>query len=253
MKISTNASENSTSTHLIDILWSGYFWSMTGCLTVVWTFFSFILFLIDFSFRLQGRLVHSGAVVLYKLIVLCSGVRLAVRGQEHLHRKGPRIIVANHQSHFDIVLMGALVSEPFKYISKKEHYNVPFMGWIMRMAQYFGIERDNPRQSMQILKQAGEALDHGFSIVVFPEGTRTPDGEIKDFKSGLFYLSIKKQIPVVPIRLDGFREVLPKHSLRFRPGRASVIIGEPVYPVAKTTRDKEKFAEEVRDIVLNLI
>lgn len=234
------------------MLWSGYFWSMVGCLTVVWTFFSFLLFLIDFPLRLRGRLVHSGAVLLYKLIVFCSGVRLDVRGKEHLQRREPRIIVANHQSHFDIVLLGALVPEPFKYISKKEHYSVPFMGWLMRMARYFGIERDNPRQSMQILRQAGEALDQGFSIVVFPEGTRTPDGEIQEFKGGPFYLGIRKRVPLLPIRLEGFREVLPKHSLRFRPGRASVIIGEPVYPGEKTGKDKDTFAEQLRDIIINM-
>ncbi len=237
---------------LIDALWSVYFWSMTGGLTVLCTFFSFIFYLIDLLFRLQGRLAYRGFPLLCKLIIRCSGVSIDIRGKEYLRPGVPKIIVANHQSHFDFLFLGTLFSEPFKFISKKEHGTVPFFGWILRMAQYLMVDRDNPGQSMQILRKAGKALDCGFSIVVFPEGTRTPDGEVKAFKSGPFYMAIKKKVPVLPIRLCGFRAVLPKNSLRFRPGRVSVIIGEPVYPIDKTVKDKKAFADEVRETILNL-
>lgn len=244
--------EPKMNTLLLDILWSGYFWTMSWFFIVIWFFPTLVLFLIDFSFKLWGKLVHNGTFLMYKLIVSCSGVRIDIKGIDQLHRKVPVIIVANHQSVCDIFLMGSLVAEPFKFIGKKEFLAIPFIGWILRFSQHITFNRNNRKQSMKAVKQAGEALDQGFSIVVFPEGTRTSDGEIKAFQSGPFYLAIKKQVPVVPIRLCGFREVLPKHSLRFRPNRSSVIIGNPIYPIDKTVKDKDEFASEVRKIIIDM-
>jgi 1-acyl-sn-glycerol-3-phosphate acyltransferase len=236
-------------TLLLDILLSGYFWTMFWFFTVVWFFLILVFFLIDFIFKLRGKLVRNGIALLYKLVVFCSGLKIDIKGTKHLHQKTPVIIVANHQSVCDFFIIGSLVTEPFKFIAKKEFFSIPFIGWIFRMDQHLMFNRNNPNQGMKAFRQASKTLDHGFSLIVFPEGPRTSDGQIKAFQNGSFYLSIKKQVPIVPIRLCGFRDILPKHSLRFRPGRASVIIGKPIYPLGKNINDNEAFTKDVRKII----
>jgi 1-acyl-sn-glycerol-3-phosphate acyltransferase len=239
-------------TLLLDILLSGYFWAMVWFFIVVWFFLILVLFLIDFMFKLRGKLVRNGTALLYKLVVFCSGLRIDIKGMKHLHQEVPVIIVANHQSVCDLFIIGSLVTEPFKFIGKKEIFSIPFLGWIFRMGQHIMFNRNNPNQGMKSFRQASKTLDHGFSLVVFPEGTRTSDDQIKAFQNGPFYLSIKKQVPVVPIRICGFRDILPKHSLRFRPGRASVIIGKPIYPLGKNVNDNDAFTRDVRKVIIEM-
>lgn len=219
---------------------------------VAWFFLIFVLFFIDFLFKLRGKLVRNGTALLYKLVVFCSGLKIDIKGIKQLHQEVPVIIVANHQSVCDFFIMGFLIRGPFKFIAKKEFFSTPFIGWIFRMGQHLTLDRNNSKQGMKAVRQASKALDHGFSIVVFPEGTRTSDGQIKAFQSGLFYLAIKKQVPVVPVRLCGFRKVLPKNSLRFRPGKTSVVIGNLIYPFGKDIKDKDVLASEVREVIVDI-
>ncbi|MBU1168454.1 MAG: 1-acyl-sn-glycerol-3-phosphate acyltransferase [Proteobacteria bacterium] len=138
--------------------------------------------------------------------------RIKVEGREKIKKKGVYVIIANHQSQLDII-MTALLFTHFKWISKAEILKVPIVGWQMALNRYILIRRGYVNSIAKMMADCDKALDMGSSILLFPEGTRSDDGQIKEFKPGAFILAEKHKIPVLPIVIAGTREALPKNSL----------------------------------------
>lgn len=121
--------------------------------------------------------------------------------------KGPVILVANHQSMADIFAVMGL-SYPFKFVSKASVFSVPFVGWMMRLAGYVAIERGRVRSTQQMMEACRVWLKKGVSVLLFPEGTYSPDGKMLPFKRGAFQLAMEENVPVVPIHIDGTRSLV---------------------------------------------
>ena len=113
---------------------------------------------------------------------------------------------------FDICLIYRLF-KPFKWVSKSENYHLPVVGWNLRMNEYIKIERESRKSIMKMMQDCEKAIREGNSIMMFPEGTRTVDGELRPFKTGAFLLALKTRTPVIPIVIDGSMRVLPKKGL----------------------------------------
>jgi len=152
------------------------------------------------------------------------------------------VIISNHQSILDILIINFLRYR-FKWISKIENMKVPVLGWYLRMADYLTVDRGDKESKEKMIAVAYECLKNGTSVMIFPEGTRSPDREIKFFKRGAFQLAINTKKPLLPVLIDGTGGVLPKHGLIFG-GFHKIIIKvlDPVGPPEFGTTDCDELA-----------
>jgi 1-acyl-sn-glycerol-3-phosphate acyltransferase len=135
--------------------------------------------------------------------------KIRIEGRNKFLKNRVYVIISNHQSMLDIIVIQNLYRH-FRWVSKSENFSFPVLGWIMKISGDIRLERDNPLSFARLLRDCERRLSKGCSIVIFPEGTRTTDGEIKRFKEGAFRIAQLAKVPILPIVLDGTREVLPK-------------------------------------------
>ena len=141
--------------------------------------------------------------------------KVIVSGREHLDPARAYVIVANHQSLADIIVLFHLRTQ-FKWVAKETLFNVPALGWCMSLAKYIRLTRGEFGSIKKVYREAAEWLRKGFSVAFFPEGTRSSTGQINDFKSGAFKLAIKEKKSILPILIQGTDEVVPKGSWFFK-------------------------------------
>lgn len=169
-------------------------------------------------------------------ILLIGLVRLRVSGREHLPPSQPCFFAANHQSLADIPALFSALPVPLLFLAKRELGRIPFLGSYMEAMGMVYVDRDDRGKAARTVSLAAQRLREGLSILSFPEGTRSPDGRVKPFKTAAFAAALEAGVPVIPVALTGTGHILPRDGFRARPGRARVVIGEPI-PTAGLTRD----------------
>ena len=137
--------------------------------------------------------------------------RVTIEGREKIARDTAYVMVANHQSLLDILVLFRLFAH-FKWVSKIENFRVPCIGWNMSLNRYIRLRRGDRESVAQMLRACEQALAAGNSIMMFPEGTRSPDGRLKDFKPGAFVLAQRSRVPILPIVVEGTARALPKRG-----------------------------------------
>jgi 1-acyl-sn-glycerol-3-phosphate acyltransferase len=152
----------------------------------------------------------------------------------------------NHQSNFDILALQAGLPGQFRWLAKEELFRIPFFGLAIRRIGDIPIDRSNRKKAFQSIAEASRRIAGGTSVVVFPEGTRSPDGSLLPFKKGAFVLAIKSQVPVVPVAIRGSREIMPKHNRWIRGGTIRVNIFPPVETAGREISDRDTLMDEVR-------
>ncbi len=197
-------------------------------------------------FDRSGRLAHKVPRLWAKLLLKVAGVRLEVVGLEKLDPHGSYVFAANHASQFDIFALEAGLPFEIRWLAKKELFDIPIFGHGLRAVGNIPVDRENPREGLKSLAAAAEKVKEGLCVVIFPEGTRSPDGRLLPFKPGGMVLAIKSRRPLVPLSIVGSHEVLPKGKILPRPGKIRVIIGDPIDTRAYNLRDKERLAEDLR-------
>jgi 1-acyl-sn-glycerol-3-phosphate acyltransferase len=179
------------------------------------------------------------------------GVRVRTQGSEKLAGMDRCVFVANHQSYFDIPVLYTGLPYSLSFIAKKELFFIPFFGWGIAAIGHIWIDRDNARAARKSITRATDKLKReGISLVLFPEGTRSVTGEVGVFKRGSFTLAFEAGVPVVPVTILGTRDILPKHRGTFRPGTATIVIGDPILPADLAALDKTKLSEMVRERIV---
>ncbi len=163
---------------------------------------------------------------------------------------GPLIFACNHESALDIWIAFKLLPRNFRFIAKQELFQLPVFGWYMRLGGHIPVDRGNHARAIQSLRQAGEAVRAGTSLVVFPEGTRSKDGRVHPFKKGPFVVAMEAGVPVVPVAISGSGRVTPKDAIAVVPGTIRVAVGKPVDP--RAFADKEALLAEVHHRVVAL-
>jgi 1-acyl-sn-glycerol-3-phosphate acyltransferase len=158
-----------------------------------------------------------------------SGVRLA-------NPRRPYVVVSNHESFTDILLISLLPWE-MKWMSKIEILRIPVLGWDMKLAGDIPVDRGDRRSAVKALQLSRAVLARRVSVMIFPEGTRSPDGEMLPFKDGAFRLAVDAGVPILPLALAGTRTALRKHDWRFGKAIAEVRVLEPVETTGLTTAD----------------
>lgn len=205
-----------------------------GCLVIFLSFFS-----------VSKNYLHKIARIWAGSIVFVSGVKVRVYGKKRMDAKTSYIIMSNHTSHFDIpVLLGKLDMQ-FRWVAKKELFAIPVFGPAMEKVGYIKIDRSNRSAAIKSLKRAKEMLATGFSVHIFPEGTRSPDGEMRDFKKGGFMLALETGAPILPVIITGTHGVLPKYRIGIDPKPVFVEILSPIETKDYSSRNKEELMRTV--------
>jgi 1-acyl-sn-glycerol-3-phosphate acyltransferase len=180
-----------------------------------------------------------------RAFVRSGGWKLRVEGMENLPSCGA-VLVANHQSVVDIPMLLSAFPRPVAFLAKRELGEIPLFGKAMAAAGNLFVDRDDPRDAVRMLRVAGARLRDGRLVIVFPEGTRSGDGSIGEFRPGAFYLAQKSGAPVVPVYLDGGYRAIPKGGFRLRPARLLVRVLPPLSPEEGAGGSREQIAASLR-------
>ncbi len=216
-------------------------------LSFLYSAISCIAGLIDAS----GNLAHRCFVQLARVSLAVAGLRTQPTGLERLDSNRPYIFMPNHASFLDILLLLAYLPHNFRFIIKEDLFSIPLIGWAFRGCGYIPMDRKNPWRALRSLRRSADLLRKGISIVVFPEGTRTPSGEIQDFKSALFILPIRSRVPVVPVLIEGSFDALKRGSVLLYRCPLKMTFYEPISSSSFEVRDREIYAEKVRSLLNN--
>jgi len=176
--------------------------------------------------------------------------RIRVEGRENVRKDATYMIASNHQSQLDILVAFRLFFH-YKWVSKTEIFRVPLIGWNMTLNRYVKLKRGDKESIAQMLRECEMHLDEGSSIFMFPEGTRSPDGKVKDFKLGAFEMALKKKVPILPIVISGTNKALPKYSMNFTGVQKIYIkIFEEIPYAAFENLSAEDTAQMVRQFII---
>lgn len=183
-----------------------------------------------------GGLIDPHGKVVYRInkfwtwaILFAGGVKLKVMGLEKLDPNRQYVFMVNHQSNVDIpILVQSLPRYQLRWIAKKQLLWVPFFGWAMWATKHITVDRAKPIDAVRSLRRAKERIAAGISVVVFPEGTRSRDGQLQRFKKGGFLLAVETGTDVVPVTIMGSRDLLPSGAWQLRSGTVEIAIDSPI-------------------------
>ncbi len=179
-----------------------------------------------------------------------NGIRLHVTGLENLSEKEAYILVSNHASILDIPAIISACPFPVRFLAKESLIWFPIFGWFLYLAEHILIDRESAQSALKSLKRAAGLLKKGISIIVFPEGTRTPDGEVKEFKRGAFLLAQHSKFPIVPVSIGGSFQMLPRHGWCFWPGKIYIHMDKPIPTKGLAPSEAKTLMDRVRETII---
>ncbi len=183
-----------------------------------------------------------------RIALRLAGVKLDVRGLRNIPNGRAAVFTPNHQSNCDSPAVVPILP-PLLVMAKKEFFRVPVIGRAMRLRGFIPVDRKNREQSSEAVDRAAESLKAGHSFLVFPEGTRSPDGRLQAFKKGAFVMAIKAQVPVIPISISGASRIMQKGKLAIRSGVVCITIHQPIATDGLTIEDRDRLIEKVRSAI----
>ncbi|MGB9123318.1 MAG: lysophospholipid acyltransferase family protein [Candidatus Angelobacter sp.] len=235
--------------HLGSRLRSYFVWTpLVWLYTVVLGCVSLVVSLFDPTGERQQRIARLWS----RMILWTVGAKVQVEGLDRIDISKPQVYVVNHLSAFDIPVLYTHLPFQFRILAKKELFRYPFMGWHLRRSGQIPVVLENPKASVRSLNLAVASIRKGNSLVIFPEGGRSPNGQLQFFMGGAFYAAVKAQVDVVPIVLVGTYEMLKMNSYHIKPGPIQMVVGSPISTVGMSTRDIAKITERARVIMGDL-
>jgi 1-acyl-sn-glycerol-3-phosphate acyltransferase len=180
--------------------------------------------------------------------VKCVGVGVEVRGVERIPQ-GPCIFAANHTSSADAPAVVGAIPRRIAILLKRSLFDWPIAGQAFRLAHFIPVDRSNRESAIESVDKATEALRAGQSFLIYPEGTRSPDGRLQEFKKGTAVMAIQSGMPVVPVACSGAHRIMKKRELRIRPGKIVVEFLEPVDSTKYSLEQREALMKEIHDRV----
>ncbi len=217
---------------------------------------------VDFSYRMSLIIIYTvvdtigvvaamaysrNEILFYKKakqwaerILKISKVSIEIERDSGLRDDSSYIYVSNHSSMYDIPVLLSSLPGNVKIIYKKELEKTPIFGWGLKRSPFIAIERSDPRRAMSSIDEAVKSIKDGVSVIVFPEGTRSKDGQLSSFKRGAFLLAARAGKPIVPVTVIGSSQILPAGARKFRNSTVRVVIGKPIANKDDITRLEEK-------------
>ncbi|MFQ9514572.1 MAG: lysophospholipid acyltransferase family protein [Eubacterium sp.] len=206
-----------------------------------------------FNMDLRNRTSLSFVQFGLRCVSAISGVKLEVHGMENIPQDQAVLFVGNHQSLFDIIVTYPLMKRPTGYIAKKEIKKVPFLSWWMYFVNCIFLDRKNPRNGLKSVLNAAEMIKSGVSIFLFPEGTRSKDGRLHEFKDGGMKIATKSLCPIIPVGIRGTSDLLEKQFPRIKSANVTVSFGKPIYTADMSRAELKGVSQTVREEVSKLI
>ena len=219
-------------------------------IVIVWTPLVFVVWIVTMPFD-KGR--YATGYTFRRLCVLHQWLnplwKFHTSGELPKNKRNPYVMVSNHESFVDMLLISHLKIE-MKWLSKETILKIPLVGWMMKMSGDVSLVRGDPSSGAAALKVCETWLDRKMSVMIFPEGTRSLDGEIRAFKDGAFRLAITTGTPILPMAVHGTRSALRKHDWRMGNTKAEVRVLEPISTEGMTEEDIPVLRERVRDLIV---
>ncbi len=189
------------------------------------------------------------------MVMRASGVRTV---WENAHFLGvadrAQILVANHQSWFDVFALAGTLPMKFSFVGKKELARIPIFGTAWARVGHYAIDRSDHQAAVASLQRAGERIkSDNTTVVMFPEGTRSPTGELARFKKGAFILAINAQVPVIPVAVLGTRRIMPKGRWFIRPGTVTIRVAHPIPTQGLELAHRDRLTRQAREAVAGLM
>jgi len=217
---------------------------------VISTTFTAILTII-FSFAGDHRWTYFPAVIWGKLFCYLAFIRVKINGKENFSPKKSYIFVSNHQSIYDVFVIYGWLNSRFKWIMKNSLRKIPLVGFACEKAGHIFIDRSSPLKAQKSIKNAEEKLKNGASVVIFPEGSRTKDGNVNKFKRGAFKIAEDLKLPIVPITIDGAYKAMPHNSFYIKPCKIVATIHQHIDCEQLTEENMEQYIAKTRETIIN--
>ncbi len=196
-------------------------------------------------------LTHRVARFWGRGIIRLCGLRVRVEGAEHIRRGDSYVFVANHTSMLDIPLLLGYLPIRFHWLAKRELFGIPLFGSSIRMIGGIPVDRENPRSALKSMRAAAKRVRDGASLMIFPEGTRSKDGSVQEFKAGAFHVAVQTGGAVVPVAVWGAHRALPRGRLSVRHVPVTITITPPIRS-GPSPINKRLLARQTRQRILHV-
>ena len=197
-----------------------------------------------------GNLAFSISKIWAYTMIAASFVRTEIKNKNKILKGTPYIIISNHQSHYDIITLVTTLGIQFRWIIKKEILKLPIFGYALYASRNIFIDRSNTTSAIESINKGFDRLPKGVSVMVFAEGTRSPDGQIHEFKKGGFVTAVRRKIPILPVTVNGSRRVMRKGSFTLKPGKIQIVIGDPIDTSGYTTDTVQELIDKTRQTII---
>ncbi len=201
-------------------------------------------------FRPSSPLIQRIIVAWSRAWLIPAGVRLDIRGAEHVDPRTSYVVVANHRSNMDVMVCFAALPVPIRYLAKRELFRVPVLAQAMRAIGIVEVDREHRRETSiieTVNRQAQTVIERGHSLIIYAEGTRTRDGSPRPFKKGAFTMAVASGMPVLPVTIHGSREIWPPNRPWIHAGTVTVVIDPPIPTSGKGREDVEGLRSAVQN------
>lgn len=232
---------------VLNILLSVFFWVSCVFLIALLYLVQLILLILCFPFDRQRKILHRQCFWWSNAVIGLSPYwKVKVSGLEHADPKRTYVIVANHQSLADIVVLYQ-IRRQFKWVAKESLFSIPFLGWCLGLCKHISLKRNDRKSIRDVYREAIGYIRSGMSVLFFPEGTRSETEELNPFQSGAFKLAISEKVPILPIAISGTRDAIPKGDWVMKSKVfCNLTVLEPVETAHLEHSDFSKLSETVR-------
>ncbi|MBP1759616.1 MAG: 1-acyl-sn-glycerol-3-phosphate acyltransferase [Firmicutes bacterium] len=182
-------------------------------------------------------------------LVKFAGVTVETKGEEKIPSEGAVLFVSNHQGNFDIPILLGYINKPKAFIAKIELQKLPLISTWMTHLKCVFMDRSDIRQSLKVINQAADHLKEGYSMVIFPEGTRSKSQTLGEFKAGSLKLAFKAGVPIVPVTIRGSYKIMEQNGFIIKPAHVEIIISDPIPTIGLTKEQAAELPEKVRGII----
>jgi 1-acyl-sn-glycerol-3-phosphate acyltransferase len=217
--------------------------------TLLWAAVGIFIMAINPTGRLYLWLAHTAWS---RQALRMAGAPLTVKGLENIDPNRSYVVCANHQSLLDIPVLFAALPLPIRFVAKKSLFYIPIFGWSLWLAGFVPVDRKGGKRARDSLKVAARRIQNGRSVTVFPEGTRSPDGRIHEFKSGAFIMAMESGVPILPVVIKGTFEIAPKSAIKAVPHPVEVVVGAPILVEGLDAIKRTELIKHTRDIMIQM-
>jgi 1-acyl-sn-glycerol-3-phosphate acyltransferase len=200
-------------------------------------------------FEETGRIGYWLERLWARQVARSMGLTFSIQGTEKLVPGASYIVTPNHQGNADILALIITLPFRFRWVLKRELLRIPLFGWALGRTGAISLNRSDRPQAMRTLKDGASKLAGGWSVLIYPEGTRTSDGHLQPFKKGAFMMAVHSGIPVLPVTCNGAFKIMPKKAFTFRPGHITVTVGDPIPSEGLGEDDVPRLMDQTRTAV----